>query len=200
MHSPTGAAEEALHRLMTGNERYRSGAPMAPPDTFSQFEAGQSPYAAVLSCADSRVPPEWIFGAGLGELFVVRVAGNVATPTQIGSLEYAVAQLNCPLILVMGHSHCGAVAAAQGDLSGLPENLHPLMDEITASLNEPRIEGRSPEEINARYVAEVLPKRSTVLAQQLETGALSIASATYHLGTGIVELHTDTTHVANPSA
>lgn len=199
MRRLTPPAAEALQRLRTGNERYRSGAPMTPPETFSQFEAGQAPYAAVLSCADSRVPPEWIFSAGLGELFVVRVAGNVATPTQIGSLEYAVAQLNCPLILVMGHSHCGAVAAAQGDLSDLPENLYPLMDEITASLSEPRTEGRSAEEVNARYAAEMLPKRSSLLEQYLKSGALSIASATYHLGTGTVELHTDTGPGANPS-
>ena len=184
------AAADALHRLMAGNERYRSGATMTPPESFSQFEAGQAPFAAVLSCADSRVPPEWVFGAGPGELFVVRVAGNVATPTQIGSLEYAVGQLNCPLILVMAHTHCGAVAAAQGDLDQLPENLSPLMDEITAALSQTGIDARAPEERNARYVAEALPRRSTLISGQLEAGTLGIACATYDLATGEVELHT----------
>jgi carbonic anhydrase len=108
-------ADEALGRLIAGNERFLSGrARSALPcrETVSNLAKGQRPFATILGCSDSRVPPEWIFDAGLGELFVVRVAGNVLSPEVAGSLQYAGSHLETPLFVVLGHEGCGAVAAA----------------------------------------------------------------------------------------
>ncbi len=108
-------AEEALQRLIDGNERFLAGAVRnsAPTmETMARLTRGQQPFATILGCSDSRVPPEWIFDAGLGELFVVRVAGNVLSPEVAGSLQYAGAYLHTPLFVVLGHEGCGAVQAA----------------------------------------------------------------------------------------
>jgi carbonic anhydrase len=111
-------ADQALRELLAGNQRFRSGNRLTPrgrPDEFLALAHGQFPEAVVVSCADSRVPPEIIFDVGVGDIFVVRVAGNVvggAGVTVKGSIEYAVAELNVPLILVLGHSGCGAVKSA----------------------------------------------------------------------------------------
>ncbi|HYV39394.1 MAG TPA: carbonic anhydrase, partial [Gemmataceae bacterium] len=109
------SADEALERLLAGNERFlrgetRSQRPMR--ETLADLAKGQRPFATILGCSDSRVPPEWIFDVGLGELFVVRVAGNVLSPEIAGSLQYAGAHLQTPLFMVLGHEHCGAVGAA----------------------------------------------------------------------------------------
>lgn len=108
-------AEEALQRLIDGNERFRRGA--AHPRVFrrellADLARGQHPCATILGCSDSRVPPEWIFDAGLGELFVVRVAGNVLSPEVAGSLQHAGSHLQTPLMVVLGYAGCGAVQAA----------------------------------------------------------------------------------------
>src|SRR5258708_6435783 len=108
-------ADEALARLIAGNERFlRGGARSAAPlrETLADLARGQRPFATILGCSDSRVPPEWVFDAGLGELFVVRVAGNVLSPEVAGSLQYAGAHLQTPLFVVLGHEGCGAVDAA----------------------------------------------------------------------------------------
>ncbi|HSI32190.1 MAG: carbonic anhydrase [Phycisphaerae bacterium] len=112
---PVFSADEALRRLVDGNERFVSGrATVTCPtrETLAKLSAGQRPYATILGCSDSRVPPEWVFDAGLGELFVVRVAGNVFSPEVAGSLQYAAAHLRTPLFVVLGHEGCGAVQAA----------------------------------------------------------------------------------------
>ncbi|HUP57760.1 MAG TPA: carbonic anhydrase, partial [Bdellovibrionota bacterium] len=111
------SAFEALETLMTGNQRFIAGSheveSLLGPDRRKQLaENGQSPFAVVLTCADSRVPPELIFDRGLGDLFVVRVAGNVVMPSTLASIEYATSALGTPLCLVLGHSRCGAVTAA----------------------------------------------------------------------------------------
>src|SRR5512135_377555 len=112
---PQISAEEALQRLKDGNERFLSGGVrvLGPPrETLAELARGQHPFATILGCADSRVPPEWIFDAGLGELFVVRVAGNILSPEVAGSLQYAGAHLRTPLLVVLGHEGCGAIQAA----------------------------------------------------------------------------------------
>jgi len=111
----TVSADEALLRLKAGNERFLSGTarfPTVQKEILADLAKGQHPYATILSCSDSRVPPELIFDTGFGELFIVRVAGNVLSPEVGGSLQYAGRHLRTPLFVVLGHTHCGAVAAA----------------------------------------------------------------------------------------
>lgn len=114
----TCAAKEALEKLKAGNERYLSAGKnegdISPALREKTCAKGQCPYAVIITCSDSRVIPESIFSAGIGELFVIRVAGNVIDDHQLGSIEYAVDHLGCQLIVVMGHDHCGAVGAAIG--------------------------------------------------------------------------------------
>ena len=109
------SADEALLRLKAGNERFVAGTakfPTAPKEILTDLAKGQHPYATILSCSDSRVPPELIFDAGFGELFIIRVAGNVMSPEVAGSLQYAGHHLQTPLFVVLGHTNCGAIAAA----------------------------------------------------------------------------------------
>jgi carbonic anhydrase len=114
-HGPTISAEEALQRLIEGNQRFLRGEARFPTvckETLADLARGQHPYATILGCADSRVPPELIFDANFGELFIVRVAGNVVSAEVMGSLQYAGAHLHTPLFVVLGHQGCGAVKAA----------------------------------------------------------------------------------------
>src|SRR3954452_15337971 len=107
--------DEALRRLIAGNDRFRRGESHwsgITPAALADLTAGQRPYATILGCSDSRVPPEIIFDAGLGELFIVRVAGNILSPEVAGSLQYAGAHLRTPLFVVLGHEGCGAIFAA----------------------------------------------------------------------------------------
>jgi carbonic anhydrase len=114
-HTPDISADEALQRLIDGNARFLKGEAHLPGlsrETLAELARGQHPFATILGCSDSRVPPEWVFDAGLGELFVVRVAGNVLSPEVAGSLQYANAHLRTPLVVVLGHEGCGAIQAA----------------------------------------------------------------------------------------
>src|SRR3954467_10980380 len=114
-HQPTYTAEEALSRLEAGNARFVSGRarfPTVQKEVLAELAKAQQPYATILGCSDSRVPPELVFDAGFGELFVVRVAGNVLGPSILGTLQYAGTHLHTPLFVVLGHEGCGAVKAA----------------------------------------------------------------------------------------
>src|SRR5687768_3901098 len=109
------SADEALRQLVDGNGRFLNGRGRATgplQEELAQLARGQRPFATILGCSDSRVPPEWVFDAGLGELFVIRVAGNVFSPEVAGSMQYAGAHLQTPLFVVLGHEGCGTVAAA----------------------------------------------------------------------------------------
>lgn len=109
------SADDALQRLIDGNERFRRGGTRFPKlygDTLAKLAQGQEPFATILGCSDSRVPPELVFDTGLGELFVVRVAGNVLSPEVSGSIQYAGSHLHTPLFVILGHEGCGAVKAA----------------------------------------------------------------------------------------
>ena len=115
IETPRPSADEALARLVEGNQRFVRGEARREPfrtETLAALRSAQRPYATILGCSDSRVPPEWIFDAGLGELFVVRVAGNVLSPEVAGTLQYAGSYLETPLFVVLGHEGCGAIAAA----------------------------------------------------------------------------------------
>ena len=137
-------ASEALKRLQEGNARYAAGEPrsemLASPDRRDELVASQSPFAVILGCADSRVPAELVFDQGLGDLFVVRVAGNIAASSQVGSIEYAAAVFGARLVVVLGHSNCGAIAATVDEVSkpsGMPSpSLTTLVDRIRPSVEE----------------------------------------------------------------
>jgi len=145
---------------------------------------GQRPWAALLSCADARVAPEWMFGVGSGELFQVRVAGNSVFNDGIASLEFAVAALEVPLIVVMGHSSCGAVAAAMGT-APLTPLLEDLVQPIRASL-QPNDDLTQAIQGNARYAAAQLVKRSPSLAEAQASGKVRIQPAFFDIQSGVV--------------
>ena len=141
--SPSYSAEEALARLKEGNARFIAGKARfqtVQKDVLAELTKGQQPYATILGCSDSRVPPELVFDAGFGELFVIRVAGNVLGPSIMGTLQYAAAHLRTPLCVVLGHDHCGAVKAAIGSkfhgathksrIEVLLENILPALENL----------------------------------------------------------------------
>ncbi len=150
------------------------------------LDAGQRPWAALLGCADSRVPPDWLFASGPGELFEVRSAGNTAADSCVASLEYAVAELHVPLILVLGHSGCGAVGAALG-LGALTPLLTDLVRPIRAALpaGAPLDEAVR---LNAAAAAAALPQRSAVLREAVGAGRLRVVAAVFEISSGLVSL------------
>jgi carbonic anhydrase len=152
-----------------------------------ELTEGQSPYAVVLGCADSRVIPELIFDTGLGELFTVRVAGNIANSSSIASIEFAVAQLKTKVVVVMGHENCGAVAAAvKGGDAGY--HLNHLLAHITPAMTQVK-SGEMSEIIkkNAEISASQLESRSQILSEAIKSGQLKMVPAYYHLASGKVE-------------
>lgn len=195
------SAAEALRRLMDGNRRFRED-PLAEAWSFqgprlAEMAAGQAPFAAVLGCSDSRVPVEVVFGQGAGRLFVVRVAGNVVAPTQLGSLEFAVRRLGVRLVVVLGHSTCGAVAATlEGRASREPDYLRALTSRIARAiapvLDEPG--GTAEERLDRAVRLNVEASRCRLLEDSGElgrlhgAGRLRVASAVYDVATGAVEL------------
>src|SRR6266487_6625935 len=145
-HRPVEAsmipAREALDRLREGNRRFASGARSSEMLTSqtrrSELAAGQEPFAIILGCSDSRVPAEIVFDQGLGDLFVIRVAGNIVAPSQVGSVEFAAARFGTPLVVVLGHSQCGAISATLEELRRPTEtqskNLRAIVDRVRPSV------------------------------------------------------------------
>ena len=184
-------AEEILYRLKDGNERFVTDRLEKKLQNSERREAlieGQKPIAVILGCSDSRVVPEIAFDTGLGELFVVRVAGNVANTSSIASIEYAVAQLGTKLIVVLGHQSCGAVnAAVAGGNRG--NNLNHLLSHITPSLRtlnrDASVNDVAKE--NARLTVKELGKRSELIREAIEEGSVSAVPAYYNLDTGKVD-------------
>nr|WP_290666339.1 carbonic anhydrase [Ardenticatena sp.] len=182
--------QSVLQALRTGNQRFVEGKmryPRQDETTRMALTRGQTPRAVVLGCADSRVPPEVIFDQGLGDLFVVRSAGNIPDVYALASIEYAVLVLQTPLLVVLGHTQCGAVRAAIEAARPTPA-LGALVDAIRPSVEA--AETSSVDDIVAvhvRRVAATLPARSEILAQAVADGRLVIVPALYHLGTGVVE-------------
>ena len=171
-------AKDALSRLKEGNQRFVDNIMEdAPVDqaTKSDLVKGQSPFAVILSCADSRVVPEMIFNTGIGELFVVRVAGNVANTSSLASIEYAVAHLDTPIIVVLGHQNCGAVTAAvQGGDNG--PNLNHLLGYISSAIREVSDPDSVDEVIrkNAELTVRTIIKDSEIIAKAVEEGNVMI--------------------------
>jgi len=191
--------DDALHRLIEGNARYRSGHSRFTgllPQMLVELAHGQQPFATILGCADSRVPPELIFDAVLGELFVVRVAGNVLSPEVAGSLEYAAAYLDTPLFVVLGHEGCGAVkAAVEAERDGAPvrariqhlvDAIVPALDGVDASL-DPKEQLTAAVEANVRLTLRLIAESPEGRAR-LESGRMMIVGAVYDLATAHVRL------------
>ncbi|AJE03752.1 carbonic anhydrase [Geobacter pickeringii] len=194
-------ADEALQRLMDGNKHYVEGQLGACRESDAakreSLATGQKPYAIILSCSDSRVPPEIVFDKSMGEIFVVRVAGNVPDPVVLGSIEYAAEHIGSPLIMVLGHERCGAVTAAV-DAKGKPEgNIGAIVKTIAPAVRKAKAEakGKSKAELveaaceaNVKLVARSLTKRSPVIAKLAKEGKIKIVTAKYDLDDGKVSL------------
>ncbi|MFA6305951.1 MAG: carbonic anhydrase [Candidatus Gracilibacteria bacterium] len=181
-----------LNELMAGNKRYTDG-------NFSdknrdlkrrnEIANGQHPFAAIVCCSDSRVCPEILFDQGLGDIFVVRVAGNIADYVVIGSLEYAIEHLHVPLVMVLGHSKCGAVSATcqGGEVSG---HIGHLTGKILPAVEKSRASGHDHADEcakeNVRLVVENLKNDSHVISEFLNKGTLQVVGAFYDLDSGVV--------------
>jgi carbonic anhydrase len=193
----TISADEALQRLIAGNERFRQGQahfPTVCKETLADLARGQQPYATILGCSDSRVPPELIFDANFGDLFVLRVAGNVVSPEVMGSLQYAGLHLHTPLFLVLGHEGCGAVKAALESklydvqhgsrIQILVDNIVPgLRDLDVSTADEDRL--AQAVEANVRWSMRQL-QDSLEGSRALEEGRAKLAGAVYEIASGRV--------------
>ena len=183
--------DAALAELMEGNKRFSTGKLTARDHDLAILKQHtvekQEPFAAVLSCADSRVPVELVFDQSIGHIFVTRVAGNIITPEIIGSLEYGAAVLGTKVILVMGHANCGAVSAAikgkdvPGQISALFPHIQPAIDQAG-----PNLEAAT--KANAKIQATLLSQASTVISGMVKEGKLKVVAGYYDLGTGAVTL------------
>ena len=198
------SAEEALQRLVTGNQRFvenvRDVDAMASQSRRDELVAGQEPIAIILGCSDSRVPAEMVFDQGFGDLFVIRVAGNVVAPSQIGSVEFAAQRFGIPLVVVLGHTQCGAVVATIDELekhdeSGSP-NINSIVERIkpaVATLMETSLKNdkeallKHAIRANIRLSADHLRHGSRLLEQLVQSNKLKVVSAEYSLETGAVE-------------
>lgn len=190
----------ALQLLKDGNQRFTSGL-SANRDLLQKVQEtkdGQKPFAAILSCMDSRAPAELIFDQGIGDIFNIRIAGNVISPYVLGSLEYAVAVAGSKLILVMGHTGCGAIKGACDDVK--LGNLTDLLAQIKDSVNNETTENEDRTGQNQTFVDKVsllnvlhsveqMKAESTVIREFVENGTIKIVPAMYNISTGIVSFH-----------
>ncbi len=193
-----GAGDEALQKLMDGNKRYVSGN-LAKKDIGDtkrkELLQGQRPFAIVITCSDSRVPPELFFDQGLGDIFVIRVAGNVVDPIALGSIEYGAEHLHAPLLFIVGHSKCGAVTATLEE-KGKPEgNIGEIEKKIMPAARAAKKKGGTPDEIletaikeNVRDVYKDIMKRSAIINHLSKEGKFKIVGGEYSLATGKVEM------------
>lgn len=190
------SSDKALKRLLNGNKRYISAVQSHPnqtPQRRSEIARGQLPFAAILGCSDSRVPPEIIFDQGLGDLFVIRIAGNLIDDMVLGSLEYAAIHLHTPLIMVLGHSQCGAVHAArqttnaEGHICCLTEKIRSLMEKVkkTEDVVDDVVKA------NAKFISEQLKASEPILSNLVQDNRFDIIPAFYELESGVVEILSD---------
>jgi carbonic anhydrase len=195
-------AEEALRRLRDGNHRFVTG--QTPASTLSNnvrriLAGDQAPFAIVLGCSDARVPAELVFDQGFGDLFVIRVAGNIVAPSQVGSVEFAASKFGTKLVVVMGHSQCGAITAAVEELldgaTNQSRNLRSIVDRVRPAV-EGVIAGRRNVDrktivrdaviANVKVSVDHLRHGSELLEKLIQTDGLAIVGAKYSLDTGVV--------------
>jgi carbonic anhydrase len=187
----TMAPEDALDTMMEGNRRFTEGRLQSLNEDLSILKAKtaekQEPFAAVLSCADSRVPVEFVFDQSIGQLFVVRVAGNIATPEIIASLEYGIAVLGVRLLMVLGHSNCGAVKATiEG--KAVPGQIGVLYTPIWPAVNAAGDNLDKAIDANATMQATLIGRSSTVVSGAVKEGKLKVVAARYDIASGVVSL------------
>ena len=187
--------DAALQKLIEGNQRFVDHHPQYPDQSelrLHEVAQAQHPFATILSCADSRVPAEIVFDQGIGDIFDVRIAGNIATREAIGSIEYAVVLLGSPLLMVMGHERCGAVTAAVqnesllGDIGTFVKAIKPAVKKVKG---QPGDAVENAVVANVQYQIERL-KRSQLLTEQVRAGKLKIVGGRYDLDTGRVTIIT----------
>jgi len=198
---------DALSQLKDGNQRFLNARGRilntSTPQVRQDLADGQNPFAVILGCSDSRVPPEIIFDQGLGALFVVRVAGNLADRTQIGSIEFAIQEFGCPLVVVLGHSKCGAIKVAFSQLknpvdlspsvSFILESIRPTVEKLQSFSSGINAEGAIADAVryNIQFSVEQLLVNSSILTAKCETGELKIVGAEYLLESGAVQFIED---------
>ena len=190
---PSVAPAEAISKLKEGNGRYVSGNLQHPgqtPERRTELTKTQHPFAIIVSCSDSRVPPEIVFDQGLGDLFIFRVAGNVIDDHGLGSIEYAVDHLNVRLIVVLGHQSCGAVQAAKETIAAqgkAPGHIESLVTAI-----KPAVEATAKDDLdttikaNVKHVVQALRSSTPILKAKVDSGAVQVIGSYYSLDTGAV--------------
>ena len=198
------SARDALQRLREGNRRFasdvRSLDSLASQARRRELAAGQAPFAIVLGCSDSRVPAEMIFDQGLGDLFVIRVAGNIVAPSQIGSVEFAAERFGTRLVVVLGHTRCGAVEATVDELrrpterqsrnlASIVSRIRPAVEELLATdvARDPETLLRHAARANVRAAANALRHGSDIIERLIERDGLVVVGAEYALETGVVD-------------
>jgi carbonic anhydrase len=196
------SAAEALASLRDGNLRFvenRTTSPLTHQERRTSLISGQEPFAIVLGCSDSRVPAELVFDQGFGDLFVIRVAGNIVAPSQVGSVEFAAARFGTRLVVVMGHSQCGAIVATLEELLGRAtnqsRNLRSIVDRVRPSVKT-LLTGRRDQDLNllvrdavranVRASVDHLRHGSELLEELVRTDGLLVVGAEYSLETGVV--------------
>lgn len=198
MQHSSHAPDDVLNELRDGNRRFVLGQtedPRRKPQHFKPLAAGQHPMAVIVGCADSRVPPEIVFDQGIGDLFVVRVAGNVVCSTVAGSIEYAVAELHVPVIMVLGHAKCGAVHAAiahfdnpdavPGAIKGLVHKIKPAVAKTKGQAGDPMDNAIK---ANVKMGVEHLLSLGPILSTAVKEGKLKVVGGVYDISTGTVTI------------
>jgi len=191
--SNNSSIENALQKLAYGNKRYVSSAMLHPNQTVerrTEVSKGQNPFAVIVGCSDSRIPPEILFDQGIGDLFVIRVAGNIVDDIALGSIEYAVDHLGTPLVVVLGHGKCGAVTAAvqggeaHGHIGSIVKTIAPAVEKAKAQsgdLTDNAIRA------NIELVADTVKASKPIITKALEQGKVKIVGAYYDIESGKVE-------------
>lgn len=186
--------DAALQKLMDGNQRFIQHKLRHPDQSETRVHEvaqAQHPFVTLLSCADSRVPAEIVFDQGIGDIFDVRIAGNIATSEAIGSIEYSAVLLGTPLLMVLGHERCGAVTAAVqreallGEIGSFVKAIQPAVDRVA---NQPGDAVENAVVANVNYQIEQLKQRSSLLTERVQSGTLKIVGGRYDLDTGEVTI------------
>ncbi len=189
--------EEPLKRLAAGNERFAAGKPQHPDETLErirELKKGQHPFAVVVSCSDSRVPPELVFDQGFGDIFSIRTAGNVIGDYELGSIEYAVEHLGCELVVIMGHTECGAITSfieSDGHYHHL-DHIKSIIDYIESEEEEQVLKATGHLNIeeavlaNIQHGVKLVRESQPVLQPLVAAGKLKVVGALYHLDNGLV--------------
>lgn len=194
MHTATITADQALQLLVEGNLRYTSGKaehPHQSAERRTEVLGGQNPFVTILSCADSRVPPEVFFDQGIGDLFIIRNAGNIVDDVVLGSIEYAAEHLGVPLILVLGHTKCGAVTAtvqggeAPGHIGSIVQTIQPA---VQASRGQEGDAVLNAILVNVQMMVEKIQYSQPILAELVEKGHVKVIGGIYHLDSGKFEI------------